>query len=287
MRILCFGKHGLLSSELQTFLPELQPAAMQFLSKSDCDITDEKAVRLVFKRFQPTHVINAAAYTDVDGCEANGATANMINGFALDYIIEGCHSCDATLIHFSTDYVFNGKKEGAYDEDDDTLPINAYGESKLIGEKKIREQLLSHYIIRIQWVFGTARKNFISSIVEATKTQSELRVVNDQFGSPTSTTSISKAVVNLMLNKPVHGTYHFRSLNHTSWYDYASFVLDQCNIKVPIIPVSSHEYRAKAKRPKNGVLNIAKWIYSDLYTPPTWTRDVMNYLNKKKYIKEK
>ena len=143
--------------------------------------------------------------------------------------------------------------------------------------------MVEHYILRIQWVFGLAGPNFISAILTKAKKGDALSVVDDQWGTP-STTTISKGVVNLINNGPEYGTYHFRSLNHTSWYDYATFVLNQCNIKVPVKPVSSDAYRAKAKRPKNGVLNVGKWIYSDLYTPPTWTRDVSHYLKEAQWV---
>ena len=132
------------------------------------------------------------------------------------------------------------------------MPINAYGESKLIAEKAIRDRLVEHYIIRVQWVYGPAKSNFIRTIIALAKENGEVRVVNDQFGSPTSTTSISKAVVNLLLNKPAFGTYHFRTLKHTSWYDFAVYFINKCKIDSAVIPVSSAEFKTKAKRPKMG-----------------------------------
>ena len=284
MRLLCFGKNGLLSQELQRWCQELNPIAMRFVSQSECDITKKDEVMALCNDFKPTHVINAAAYTKVDDCETNVGVANMVNGFSLAHIVAACNDHQAVLIHFSTDYIFNGKKDGPYEENDQQLPINAYGTSKQIGEDIIRKQLVEHYILRIQWVFGLAGPNFISAILTKAKKGDALSVVDDQWGTPTSTTTISKGVVNLINNGPEYGTYHFRSLNHTSWYDYATFVLNQCNIKVPVKPVSSDAYRAKAKRPKNGVLNVGKWIYSDLYTPPTWTRDVSHYLKEAQWV---
>lgn len=284
MRICCFGKDGLLSTELQEWLPELNPLSLNFLSKSDCDITDKDAVNQAFNTYRPTHVINAAAYTKVDDCETDASTANLVNGFALDHLIDACNQYGATLIHFSTDYVFNGTKETPYEEDDLPIPINSYGASKLIAETAIRARLIEHYILRVQWVYGPAKPNFVSTILRLAKEKKDVHIVNDQFGSPTSTTSISKAVVNLILNKPEYGTYHFRTLKHTSWYDFAVYFLEKCKMNVAVIPVSSSEFKTKAKRPKNGVLNIGKWIYSDLYTPPTWENDVLNYLKKEKLI---
>ena len=154
MRILCFGKQGLLSSELQEWLPELRPKSLDFLSKDDCDITSAEDVSSAFAKFRPTHVINAAAFTKVDACEDEAPMANLVNGFALEHIVNACNQYGAILLHFSTDYIFNGKKDGPYEEDDQPLPINAYGESKLIAEKAIRDRLVEHYIIRVQWVYG-------------------------------------------------------------------------------------------------------------------------------------
>ena len=284
MRILCFGKGGLLCTELQTWLPELTPKSLVFLSKSECDITDQDAVYRAFEMHDPTWVINAAAYTEVDACEHQSPLANLVNGFSLNHLAKACTEYGATLIHFSTDYIFNGKKDTPYDETDHPLPINAYGASKLIAEKAIQDHLIEHYILRVQWVYGSAKPNFITKIIQIAKETGEVNVVSDQVGSPTSTTTISKAVVNLMVNKPAHGTYHFRTLNHTTWYDFASFFIEKCNINAAVIPVTSREFKTPAKRPKNGVLNIGKWMYADLYTPPTWKNDALNYLKKEQFI---
>jgi dTDP-4-dehydrorhamnose reductase len=278
MKILCFGKHGLLSQELIKWLPQLEPEALCFLAHAECDITDEKQVALAFKRFKPTHVINAAAYTQVDNCESNASMAHMVNGHSLKHIAQSCMQYNAIFLHFSTDYVFNGRQESPYSETDAPMPINVYGQSKHLGETIIQKHLIQYYICRIQWVFGPAKGNFITAILDAATKQPELRVINDQMGTPTSTTTIAKAVVNLFHNQPAFGLYHFRSLNHTTWYDYAQFVLNEWGINTPIHPVSSFEYGAKAKRPQNGVMNISKWIYSDLYTPPSWKNDVIDYL---------
>ena len=130
MKVLCFGKDGLLSTELQKWLPELSAETLVFLGKQDCDITDPSAVNAAFDANQPTVVINAAAYTKVDQCEDEVALATAVNGEALQHIVVACNKHKAVLLHFSTDYVFDGTKDGPYDEMDLTCPINAYGESK-------------------------------------------------------------------------------------------------------------------------------------------------------------
>ena len=284
MKILCFGSSGLVASELKQWLPELSPDSLVFLSHKDCDITSEAALSKAFNTHEPTIVINAAAYTAVDDAEDNIHLANQVNGHALKQIAEHCDRINATLIHFSTDYVFNGKKEGAYDEEDVVAPINAYGESKLLGEAMIQKRLAKHYIIRIQWVYGVHQPNFVDAIIKKAKTSDEVNIIFDQVGSPTSAEVVAKAVVNLIHNMPAYGVYHFRTLNTTSWYEFASYFLQRIKIKVPILPLASSEYKTKAKRPLNSKLNISKWIYTDLYTPPNWKRAVDDYLVKKEYI---
>ncbi len=281
MRILCFGKNGLLSTELQKWLPQLAADKVVFLGKSECDITNPNQVNEVIESIKPTIIINAVAFTDVDLSEEKEALANDVNGNALEYIITQANRCGAILLHFSTDYVFDGKKLEPYEEEDDRNPLNAYGRSKLIGEKIIQETALKFYIMRVQWVFGHAKRNFIESMLELSSNNSEIDVVNDQIGSPTSTASISKAVVNLLHNLPAFGIYHFRTLNHCSWFEYATYIFESQGLDIKVNPVSSKQFKRKASRPKNSVLNISKWIYSDLYTPPTWKSDVLNYLQQK------
>ena len=286
MRILCFGKSGLVASELQQWLPELNSDELIFLSRQECDIANSTQVEAAIAEFKPSHVINAAAYTAVDDAEDNVDECNWTNGAALEVIAKVCNSIGAILIHFSTDYVFNGKQDGAYEEDDLTCPINTYGKSKLLGEDHIRQNIDNHYILRVQWVYGHAHGNFVDAIIKKAKSGTELQIINDQYGSPTSAEVIAKAVVNLITNQPAFGIYNFRTLNQTTWYDFACYFLDYLNIDVNVTPVKSEFYKTKAVRPKNSVMNIGKWIYTDLYTPPSWKVAVENYLNQKKEIKE-
>ena len=286
MRLLCFGKDGLLGSELQLWLDQVQPESCVWLGKQDCDITDADAVDQVFQQYKPTVVMNAVAYTLVDDAEDHADTANAVNHIGVQHIVAGCKAHGATLVHFSTDYVFDGTQTEPYTEDCAVGPINVYGQTKQDAEAYIMGALEAYYILRIQWIFGTKKPNFMSAILKKAKEGGVLRVVNDQFGSPTSTTTVSKAVVNLLVNMPAHGVYHFRTLQHTTWYDVAVFICAQCGLDVEIEGVDTSVYPTKAMRPKNTVLNIGKWIYTDLYTPPMWTQDVKDYLKNKGYIKE-
>ncbi|MGA0241632.1 MAG: dTDP-4-dehydrorhamnose reductase [Candidatus Marinamargulisbacteria bacterium] len=282
MRLLCLGGGGLVATALKKWLPELSPHTLVLLDRQMCDITHAEQVAAAFETHQPTHVINAAAMTDVDACETAIDRARNINGHGVKTIASHCHKHKAVLVHFSTDYVFNGAASFPYSEDAVTDPINMYGQSKLMGDQFVRHELDAHYILRVQWVFGHDKPNFIDAILKKARQGAALRVVNDQFGSPTSAQIIAKAVVNLILNSPAYGVYHFRTLGHTHWCNVAQYCLDVCGLKVPITPVSSAEYPRPAARPKNGVLNTAKWVYADLYTPPTWQQAIDEYLNIKK-----
>ena len=135
--------------------------------------------------------------------------AILVNGFALEVIAKAANKINAVLIHFSTDYVFNGKQDGSYEEEDIVAPINIYGKSKLLGEELIQQRLVKHYILRIQWVYGHHQPNFVDAIIKKAKTSEDLQVINDQYGSPTSAEVIAKAVVNLITNQPAFGIYNF------------------------------------------------------------------------------
>ena len=278
MRILCFGKQGQVAMALQQYLVELNPEALLFLSRMDCDITHESQVSRAINQFKPTHIINAVAYTQVDACEDDD-TCFKVNAEALNHMVSLANQVGAILIHFSTDYVFDGTKNGPYDETDAVCPINQYGRSKQLGEAIIKSAAKAFYILRIQWIYAKGTNHFIHKIIEHAKRGGPLRVVNDQIGSLTSADVVAKGVVNLLHNQPEFGLYHFRTLNHGSWYDVASYVVNKLQYECPVIPVDSSTFKTKAKRPCNGILNISKWIYADLYTPPTWQKALDDYLD--------
>lgn len=240
IKTLIIGSSGMLGSDLcKTF-----PDAVK-LTHRDLDITDREQVIESILKIKPDVVINAAAYTNVDGCEDNKELAFQVNGYGPGYIAEACARAGAKLVHFSTDYVFNGSKK-EYVESDIPDPINVYGDSKLLGEKKIIENMDDYRIVRISWLFGIHGKNFVETMLKLSGEMDTVKVVNDQFGKPTYTMDLASKVKEIIELDP--GIYHITNDGICSWYEFASSIIDN------VIPCTSEEFPRKAKRPKYSVL---------------------------------
>ncbi|MDF1534726.1 MAG: dTDP-4-dehydrorhamnose reductase [Methanosarcinaceae archaeon] len=240
IKTLILGAGGMLGSDLCRVFPD---AVM--LKHSDLDITDREAVIGSIKEIGPDVVINAAAYTDVDGCEDNEAHAFGVNGKAPGYIAQGCSQVGARLVHFSTDYVFDGSKE-EYVESDIPNPIGLYGRSKLMGEMDIIKNIDNYQIIRTSWLFGVNGKNFVDTMLMLSDQMETVRVVNDQFGKPTCTADLAnktREIIGL-----ASGIYHITNEGVCSWYEFADAIIGN------VVPCSSEEFIRKAKRPKYSVL---------------------------------
>jgi len=214
MKILILGAKGMLGHDLMKVFGAFWPLG---LGINDLDITDVKKLTRKLKKLKPDVIINAAAYTDVDAAEKNKKLAQKINGQAVANLARLSLRLGAILIHFSTDYVFSGRKKQGYQESDlPETPLNNYGRSKLIGERQINKlasQGLKYYLIRTSWLFGPAshrhhHKNFVDTILKLAKNRKMIKVVNDQFGSPTYTYDLALAVKNLLINKAPYGIYH-------------------------------------------------------------------------------
>lgn len=230
-----------------------------FASKMDLNITSKKEIVEYLDRHNFNYLINCAAYTNVDEAEDHKEMAFQVNALALENLAQCCKQKDIILIHISTDYVFDGTKQGAYSEDDATNPINNYGASKLKGEHFIREQLDRHYIIRASWLYSPYGKNFLKTIVNLVQDNKLLQVVDSQKGSPTSCFELAKFIHFLVCKEQVDfGTYHFSASNHTTWYGLAKEIssyfsnYDKSHLK------SVENYKTKARRPTNSVLDISK-----------------------------
>jgi dTDP-4-dehydrorhamnose reductase len=244
IKTLILGAGGMLGSDLCKAFPE----AVKFTHK-DLDITSRKQVLEAIREINPDVVINAAAYTDVDGCEDNQELAYEVNGDGPGNIAEACSIVGAKLVHFSTDYVFDGSKK-EYTESATPNPINVYGHSKLLGEKKITENVDDFRIIRISWLFGTHGKNFVDTMLKLSREMDTVKVVNDQFGKPTYTVDLAAKVKEIIGLEP--GIYHITNDGICSWYEFASSIIDN------VIPCTSEEFPRKAKRPKYSVLANTK-----------------------------
>ncbi|WP_440947233.1 dTDP-4-dehydrorhamnose reductase [Methanosarcina sp. T3] len=240
IKMLILGANGMLGADLCKVFPD----AVKRTHK-ELDITDRKQVIESIQKMKPDVVINAAAYTNVDGCEDNKELAFQVNGSGPGHIAEACAKVDATLVHFSTDYVFDGSKK-EYVESEIPNPINVYGHSKLLGEKKIIENMDDYRIVRISWLFGINGKNFVETMLKLSKEMDNVKVVNDQFGKPTYTIDLANKVKEIIKLDP--GIYHITNDGICSWYEFASSIIDN------LIPCTSEEFPRKAKRPKYSVL---------------------------------
>ena len=235
----------------QALTGQLQEKGEDFtgLSHSDLDITDKKKVLEVFSSLKPSLVIHAAAWTDVDGCERDPKKAFLVNEGGTENIAMACMKNKANLIYISTDFVFDGKKKEPYTEDDRPNPINVYGASKLAGEEKVRQGLKSYYIIRSSWLFGPGRHNFVTKVLSWAKTQSSLKIVEDQVGTPTYTRDLARGVVKVIKDSPP-GLYHIANSGCASRYEWAKAILEYSGLeKIEIVSVRHKDFSEIARRP--------------------------------------
>ena len=278
MKVLVLGAQGMLGKDLVPILS----LKNQVLGRDvdDFDITDEKKVAKEIESLGPRIVVNAAAYTDVDGCEAKKDLAFSVNADAVRNIALGCKAIGARMIHLSTDYVFDGSSAIPYREEDPPAPLNVYGVSKLQGERNIREILENHLIIRTEWLYGRQGKNFVDTILRLAIQQEEIRVVNDQQGSPTFTRDLGWAIDWLLQEKTV-GTIHVTNSGSCSWFEFARKILQgkQKNT-VRIIPITSEELVRPAKRPANSVLDCSRFQQITGQKMRPWEEALKEYLLK-------
>lgn len=298
MNILLLGKSGMLGSYFLKLLAGDGDFEIFAYDRENLDITNTSALKKVFEAVHPFFVINCAAYTKVDDCEKNTDLAFKVNGSAIGEISRLCQSYGSILIHFSTDYVFDGENETGYTENDKPAPINVYGESKLEGETLITNIAEKHYLIRTSWLYGMGGKNFVDTMLELSETKSELNVVNDQFGSPTYAKDLADAVLKnfvepylkeadqhehwLAKGKVVgdavvpFGIYHLTNSGSCSWYEFAEeiFRLSEKNIKIN--PVSSEEFIRPARRPHYSIL-----LNSKIDSLRDWKEGLKHYLDLK------
>ena len=260
-----FGSGGMLGHALREVFPDAV-----FVGHRDADITDTDAVREILRRHRPTTVMNAAAYTDVDGCEDNREHAFAVNGKAPGIIAAACADSDATFVHFSTDYVFDGTNR-EYREDDRPNPINVYGQSKLAGETAIQKNTDDYRIIRTSWLYGSHGKNFVDTILNLSKQMPAVRVVDDQRGKPTYTLDLAQKTPEILSCNP--GIYHITNTGVCSWYEFAQSFIPNA------VPCSTAEFPRKAKRPAFSVLVNTK-------TKPLrhWRDAVREYIQKRNHI---
>jgi len=267
--ILLTGKNGQVGWELQRTLAPLGKVIA--LDAEDLDLADAGAIRRKVREIRPRIIVNPAAYTAVDKAEAEAELAMAINGIAPGVFAEEARAHDALLVHYSTDYVFDGSKQGAYVEDDAPNPLNVYGSSKLAGEQAVRAAGCRHLILRTSWVYGARGKNFLLTMLKLAQERSELRIVDDQIGAPTWSRTLGEITAQILaqLYQPGceagaddarYGTYHLTSTGAVSWHGFTAEILRQANVQpAPVLhPISTQDYPTPAVRPKNSRLSNDK-----------------------------
>ena len=280
MRVLVTGAGGMLAKDL---IPCLSTRGHEILAllHGELDITDLGALRAAVNNFRPELVVNCAAYTKVDEAEKEEPRAVMVNGVGVQNLCLVCQEKDTPLVHFSSDYVFDGTKEGPYSIYDDPNPINAYGRSKLRGEKHVLRLLSKFYLIRTSWLFGLYGNNFIETMLEVGRRQKQICVVNDQRGCPTWTCHLAQAVVDLIETER-YGIYHIVNREPTTWFDFAREIFRLSNADIEVFPTSSDKCPRPAKRPQNSVLD--PFPIPDVLgrKMPSWREALSLYLSQRK-----
>ncbi|HEV3150617.1 MAG TPA: dTDP-4-dehydrorhamnose reductase [Acidobacteriaceae bacterium] len=277
MRLLLFGGNGQVGRALQgcgTLGNELTVATRQ-----DCDLTDAESVRLLVRRVRPEAIVNAAAYTAVDKAESDRESCFAVNAFAPRAMAEEAAALGAKLVHYSTDYVFDGTKATPYVEEDATGPRNVYGASKLAGEEGIAQAGGAFIILRTSWVYSNHGANFLKTMLRLRTERPELRIVADQHGAPTSADAIATATVRILTDAGAEkwrsGVYHMTAGGATSWYGFAKAIFARAGAPTPsLVPIETAEYPTPAARPANSVLSNEKFAAHFGFRLPEWEQQL-------------
>lgn len=281
-KILVIGQDGMLGGELYERLSKKKEYEVYKTTIETLDICSEKAVIEEVKKINPYFIINCAAYTNVDGCETHFELANSVNGEAVANISKAANIVDATLIQISTDYVFDGTLDvnKAYTEDMKANPVSAYGRTKYLGEQNAAKAN-KYYILRTAWLYGLGGKNFVKTMLKLSESHDEISVVNDQHGSPTSTTTLCEIIEQVLEKEPEYGIYHSTNEGFTVWSDFTKKIFEIANKKTIVKPITSKEYKEmypqSSDRPTNSMLSKDK-LRSAGITPSKWEDALANYL---------
>jgi dTDP-4-dehydrorhamnose reductase len=276
MRILVTGAAGMLGHALVPVLEKDHEVVG--LTRRDCDLGDESAVQKIFQVQKPDMVVHLAAYTDVDGCELDPDKARAGNELATLHVAKATKSVGATLLYTSTDYVFDGRASSPYPEDAQTNPLSVYGKTKLMGERYVQEIVERCLIVRTSWLYGPAGKNFVSTILRLAGESSELRIVNDQRGSPTYTRHLAQKLSELISTREF-GIYHITAQGNCTWFEFARNIVELCGFQgIQVLPISSSECARPAPRPAYSVLANQRLSSLRIGLLPHWQEGLESYL---------
>ncbi|TSK05787.1 MAG: dTDP-4-dehydrorhamnose reductase [Geobacter sp.] len=270
--ILVVGSKGMLGQELMALYGD----HARGVDIDDIDITDLASVQRVLTTIKPSVVINAAAYTDVDGCQDNAERAMQVNGEGVAHLAMISKEIGAKLVQVSTDYIFDGKKGTPYLEDDLASPLSVYGESKLAGEMNAWFNP-NHLIVRTQWLYGHGGKNFVETMLRLAKDKKEISVVDDQIGSPTWTGDLALAI-KALLEKGCEGAYHAANAGFVSWNGFAKEIFRLAGLDVTVLAMTTEELGRPAPRPLYSTLDCGKLSRDTGFTPQPWQEALRRYL---------
>lgn len=281
INILVTGSNGQLGSELKELAPRYPDFHFIFFSRNDLSITDRQALIDAFQLHQPGFFINCAAYTAVDKAEEEKELAFEINGKAVGMIAELCRETNCRLIHISTDYVFNGESKEPLKETDAVDPVNAYGESKLLGEQLALHNNPDAVVLRTSWVYSYYGKNFVKTMIRLMKEKEQIGVVSDQIGSPTYAADLAEAILQIVHSKEwIPGMYHYSNEGVISWFDFASEIKALIGSSCIVNPITTAQFPTPAKRPAYSVLDKTK-IQTNFHVPlKDWKESLHACLNK-------
>lgn len=254
MKIILLGSSGQLGSEFEKFLSQKKDVELHSFSHSELDILDFEKLVNKFLELSPDVVINCAAYTKVDQAEKMQDLVYQINAIGAKNVSYASFKINAKIVYFSTDYVFDGTKSSPYNEFDEPNPISVYGKSKFLGEIYTKEHNPNHLILRISWLYGVNGSNFVKTIIRLAKEKGELKVVNDQFGTPTYTLDVVKQTWKLIQGDSM-GLYHSANLGRTTWFKFARRIVEKLNLNAKVIPIKTKAFPTLTKRPNFSVLD--------------------------------
>lgn len=276
MRIIITGAKGQLAGKFQKVLKSYNHAVAA-LDKESLDISDLNAVSEAFSRYNPDIILNCAAYNFVDKAEEDYDTAYKINAAGVRNLAFACKKNNALLVHYSTDYIFDGAKEDFYTEEDEPYPINNYGKSKLSGEKLLKEETEEFLLFRVSWVFGEGRQNFLFKLSEWARKNRVLKVVCDQISVPTYTEDIATLTI-LAVEKGLRGVYHLSNSGYASRYEVARYYIERLGLNNLILPVTSDYFPSPAKRPFFSAMSNLK-LSKDLdVNIPDWRSGIERFI---------
>lgn len=279
-KILVFGGLGQLGQSISRVCKERGISSVIFLDEVEGDILNLAKMEKLFEEQAPEFVINCAAYTAVDKAEDEPALCEKINKTGAVNVANCCERFNATLLHISTDFVFDGKMPKLLNEEDLAEPINVYGKTKLEGEVEVSQILAAHYIIRTSWLYSEYANNFVKTMLRLSAGRDELSVIVDQVGTPTYAVDLASVLLDIVASdKKAYGTYHYSNEGVASWYDFAKAIFDLSETEITLHPIPGSAYPTKATRPAFSVMDKAKIKTVFNLTIPYWRDSLVNCIN--------